>query len=168
MLSLTEDRADAQFPEAVQDKGYGNGTYLAGYSEDREIADNYTVRDFRSDHEAADHIMKILDGSINGGSSEITGLLNSIISPSVKLRMEDIRRRGYPGKVNYDYNDVPQMPAFPMPDAQQPIVEAAPAANGATGPGEATGQSYTGPVAVGPAAVPVEEPAAPVVVEAPQ
>ena len=168
MLSLTEDRADAQFPEAVQDKGYGNGTYLAGYSEDREIADNYTVRDFRSDHEAADHIMKILDGSINGGSSEITGLLNSIISPSVKLRMEDIRRRGYPGKVNYDYNDVPQMPAFPMPDAQQPIVEAAPAANGATGPGAETGQSYTGPVAVGPAAVPVEEPAAPVVVEAPQ
>ncbi|MBO6150448.1 MAG: transglycosylase domain-containing protein [Clostridium sp.] len=168
MLSLTEDRADVQFPEAKQDKGYGNGTYLAGYPEDREIADNYTVRDFRSDHEAADHIMKILDGSVNGGSSEITGLLNSIISPSVKLRMEDIRKRGHPGKVNYNYDPTPQMPVFVMPDAQQAPMVIAPDNGGATGPGAETGQNYSGPAAVGPAAVPVEEPAAPAVVEVPQ
>ena len=60
------------------------------------------------------------------------------------------------------------MPVFVMPDAQQAPMVIAPDNGGATGPGAETGQNYSGPAAVGPAAVPVEEPAAPAVVEVPQ
>ena len=103
MSGLVEGKAAATFDKPSLDKGYGTGTYLASLEDSAKISDGYTVRQFRSDHVLADEALQLLDSYYNGdgGDTETDraeNLIDSIRSDSMKLRLQDILKRGNPGK----------------------------------------------------------------------
>lgn len=144
MEQMTEGYAECKFDGIWSDTGMGDGsTYLQGKSYDDMISRDYSVDDFRDDHNKADSAWRLVLES-RGNMKEATELVETIKYDSMKRRMLHILKTGNPV-----FAPVAEVVPETLPvESESVTVEGAP-----TGPGSDKSLGNNSNQAVGPGAV---------------